>query len=111
MLSRLSTPRRSTTIFVAVTTWAICALARPGISNAALRQAAGGGGGSGGFKDLTNYLDKIATYLLPVGGSLAVVGLIYGGSLLMTGSPYAGRTLAYVVVGVVIVLASKGLAA
>jgi type IV secretory pathway VirB2 component (pilin) len=87
------------------------ALTAPASAHAALRSAAGGGGSGGGFSALTSYLDKIATYLVPVGGALAVVGLIYGGSLLMTGSPYAGRTLAYVVIGVVIVLASKGIAA
>jgi len=92
--------------------FAVCMLATTASpAHAALRKAAGGGSSGGGFADLTKYLDTIAGYLIPVGGSLAVIGLIYGGSLLMTGSPYAGRTLVYVVVGVVIVLASKGLAA
>lgn len=86
-------------------------LVLPSAADAALRSAAGGGRGTGGFTQLTKYLDTISTDLIPVGGALAVLGLIYGGSLLMAGAPHAGRTLSYVVVGVVVVLASKGLAA
>ena len=88
------------------------ALAVPELAEAALKSAAGGGGGGrGGFSAVTGYLDKVASYLLPVGGGFAVLGLIYGGSLFMAGNPQAGRILGYVAAGVVIVLASKGLAA
>lgn len=90
---------------------ATCALTAPDVAEAALKGAAGGGGGGGGFGAVTRYLDKLAGFLIPVGGAMAVLGLIYGGGLFMTGSPQAGRILGYVAVGVVIVLASKGLAA
>ena len=86
-------------------------LIAPELADAALKGAAGGGKGGGGFSSLTSYLDKIATYLIPVGGALAVLGLIYGGAMFMSGNPQAGRILGYVAVGVVIVLSSKGLAA
>jgi hypothetical protein len=87
-------------------------LAWPELAAAALKNAAGGGGGGGGgFATLTRYLDRLATYLIPVGGAGAVLGLIAGGFMFMGGNPAAQRVLGYVAVGVVIVLASKGLAA
>jgi uncharacterized membrane protein len=88
------------------------ALVAPELADAALRNAAGGGGrGGGGFADLTRYLDRLASFLIPVGGAGAVLGLIAGGFMFMGGNPRAARVLGYVAVGVVIVLASKGLAA
>ena len=60
---------------------------------------------------MTRYLDKLAGFMIPVGGAMAVLGLIYGGGKFMLGSPDAGRILGSVAVGIVIVLASKGLAA
>jgi hypothetical protein len=87
-------------------------LAWPELAAAALQNAAGGGGGGGGgFATLTRYLDRLASYLIPVGGAGAVLGLIAGGFMFMGGNPGAQRVLGYVAVGVVIVLASKGLAA
>jgi hypothetical protein len=65
----------------------------------------------GGFSKLVDYIDAIASYAIPVGSALAVLGLVYGGCLLMVGAPHAGRTLGYVVIGIVIVLSSQGLAA
>ena len=67
--------------------------------------------GGGGFAALTRYLDRLASYLIPVGGAGAVLGLIAGGFMFMAGNPGAQRVLGYVALGVVIVLASKGLAA
>jgi hypothetical protein len=86
-------------------------LAVPELADAALRNAAGGRDGAGGFATLTRYLDRLASYLIPVGGAGAVLGLIAGGFMFMAGNPGAQRVLGYVAVGVVIVLASKGLAA
>jgi len=86
-------------------------LAAPDVADAALKSAAGGGGGGGGFSSLTRYLDKLATFMIPVGGSAAVLGLIAGGVMFMFGNPRAGSWLGYVAIGVVIVLGSKGLAA
>ena len=83
----------------------------PELAEAALKNAAGGGGGGGGFATLVRYLDRLATFLIPVGGAGAVLGLIAGGFMFMAGNPGAQRVLGYVAVGVVIVLASKGLAA
>lgn len=89
----------------------LSSLAVPELADAALKNAAGGGAGAGGFAALTRYLDRLATYLIPVGGAGAVLGLIVGGFMFMAGNPGAQRVLGYVAVGVVIVLASKGLAA
>jgi type IV secretory pathway VirB2 component (pilin) len=89
----------------------VLALALPEVADAALKNAAGGGNGGGGFAALTRYLDRLASYLIPVGGAGAVLGLIAGGFMFMAGNPGAQKVLGYVAVGVVIVLASKGLAA
>jgi type IV secretory pathway VirB2 component (pilin) len=89
----------------------VLALALPELADAALRNAAGGGQGGGGFAALTRYLDRLASYLIPVGGAGAVLGLIAGGFMFMAGNPGAQKVLGYVALGVVIVLASKGLAA
>ena len=89
----------------------LVSLTLPELADAALRNAAGGGGGGGGFATLTRYLDRLASYLIPVGGAGAVLGLIAGGFMFMAGNPGAQKVLGYVAVGVVIVLASKGLAA
>ena len=83
----------------------------PDVAEAALRNAAGGGDGAGGFATLTRYLDRLASFLIPVGGAAAVIGVIVGGCQFIAGSPAATKTLGYVAVGVVIVLGSKGLAA
>jgi hypothetical protein len=101
--------------------WAICAvcligallvsLTLPELADAALKNAAGGGSGGGGFARLVRYLDRLATFLIPVGAAGAVLGLIWGGGMFMFGNPAATKVLGYVAVGVVIVLASKGLAA
>jgi len=89
----------------------LASLAVPELADAALKNAAGGTSGGGGFATLTRYLDRLATYLIPVGGAGAVLGLIAGGFMFMAGNPGAQRVLGYVAVGVVMVLASKGLAA
>jgi type IV secretory pathway VirB2 component (pilin) len=89
----------------------VLALALPELADAALRNAAGGGHGGGGFAALTRYLDRLASYLIPVGGAGAVLGLMAGGFMFMAGNPGAQKVLGYVALGVVIVLASKGLAA
>jgi hypothetical protein len=77
---------------------------------AALQTAFKGSKGTDGFSELTAYIGTISGYAIPLGCALAVLGLIYGGCLLMVGAPHAGRTLSYVVFGVIIVLSSKGLA-
>ena len=89
----------------------VLALALPELADAALRNAAGGRGGTGGFAALTRYLDRLASYLIPVGSAGAVLGLIAGGFMFMAGNPGAQKVLGYVALGIVIVLASKGLAA
>ena len=109
----------TTTIYRATVSLASASLAAllmaglvwPEFADAALRNAAGGGNGGGGFAALTRYLDRLASYLIPVGGAGAVLGLMAGGFMFMAGNPGAQKVLGYVAVGVVIVLASKGLAA
>jgi len=107
------TSSRSRLLLIAAVTAALAlALVLPEVADAALRNAAGGGGGGGGgFGALTRYLDRLASLLIPVGGAGAVLGLIAGGFMFMAGNPGAQRVLGYVALGVVIVLASKGLAA
>jgi type IV secretory pathway VirB2 component (pilin) len=96
----------------AVTTVVLIAWAwLPELAEGALRNAAGGDDGAGGFATLTRYLDRLASFLIPVGGAAAVIGVIVGGCQFIAGSPTATKTLGYVAVGVVIVLGSKGLAA
>ena len=96
--------------------------AAPEQAEAVLRNAAGGTGGGGGFAALTRYLDRLATFLIPVGGAGAdgrlppsacrpAIGVIIGGVQFIAGNPAAMKTLGYVAVGVVVVLGSKGLAA
>ena len=103
---------RSALLGMAVTTALLAACAwLPDVAEAALRNAAGGGDGAGGFATLTRYLDRLASFLIPVGGAAAVIGVIVGGCQFIAGSPAATKTLGYVAVGVVIVLGSKGLAA
>ena len=113
MSSRAASNRSQSLPAVGVTIAAALALtlALPEIADAALKNAAGGGNGGGGFAALTRYLDRLASYLVPVGSAAAVLGLIAGGFMFMGGNPGAQRVLGYVALGVVIVLASKGLAA
>ena len=89
----------------------VVSLTLPELAEAALKNAAGGGGGGGGFAALTRYLDRLASFLIPVGAAASVLGLISGGVMFMFGNPAAMKVLGYVALGVVIVLASKGLAA
>jgi type IV secretory pathway VirB2 component (pilin) len=102
---------RSAFVLVLSAACVVLALLAPELAEAALRNAAGGGEGAGGFATLTRYLDRLASFLIPVGGAAAVIGVIVGGCQFIAGSPAATKTLGYVAVGVVIVLGSKGLAA
>ena len=52
--------------------------------------------GEGGSRALTRYLDRLASFLIPVGGAGAVLGLIAGGFMFMAGNPGAQRVLGYV---------------
>ena len=107
--------RHPQALLFAVGALAVVALASallwPELADAALRNAAGAGEGEGGFRRLTSYLDRLASFLIPVGGAAAVLGLIAGGFMFMAGNPAAQRVLGFVALGVVIVLASKGIAA
>jgi hypothetical protein len=106
--------RRAKPLFIAAVLAGVPVLAWlvwPELADAALKNAAGGGSGGGGFARLVRYLDRLATFLIPVGGAAAVLGLIWGGAMFMFGNPAATKVLGYVAVGFVIVLASKGLAA
>src|SRR4051812_3707048 len=53
-------------------------LVAPDAADAALRQAAGGSGGSGGFARFVAFLDRLASYTVPVGAAFSVLGLIWG---------------------------------
>lgn len=89
----------------------VASLVLPELAHAALRNAAGGAHGGGGFAALTRYLDQVANYLIPVGVAGAVLGFMAGGAQYLSGNPAGLKTLGYVAIGLVIVLASKGLAA
>jgi len=113
-MTKRTTPSRTQLVILGATCLGgvlLVWLAVPELAEAALKNAAGGSSGEGGFATLTRYLDRLASYLIPVGGAGAVLGLIAGGFMFMAGNPGAQRVLGYVAVGVVIVLASKGLAA
>ena len=85
---RLSRPRG---LLLAIGALAVvvlaCVLLWPELADAALRNAAGAGEGEGGFRRLTSYLDRLASFLIPVGGAAAVLGLIAGGFMFMAGNP------------------------
>ena len=86
-------------------------LVAPDAADAALRQAAGGSGGSGGFARFVAFLDRLASYTVPVGAAFSVLGLIWGGILFMAGDARAGRVLGLVALGLGVVLLSKPIAA
>lgn len=83
----------------------------PEVADAALKGAAGGGNGSGGFVVLTRYIDRIATYLIPVGAAIGVLGFIGVGIAFENGDERAGQWAKHIVIGVVVILGSKGLIA
>ena len=57
------------------------------------------------------FINKLADYTIPVGSAFSVLGLIWGGMLFQAGDQRAGRVLAFVALGVGIVLLSKPVAA
>ena len=90
----------------------------PGDAHAALARAAGkeataqggaGGKAGGGFAELFEFLNTLATYLIYLGGAAGVLGFIRAGVEYYTGSPSAGRTAAGTVVGLTLVLLAKGI--
>jgi hypothetical protein len=109
------TQRFNRTLTIAALALALAAfvLAHPEPAAAALRTAAGGGGGgdAGGFSRFVTFINRLADYTIPVGGAFSVLGLIWGGMLFQAGDQRAGRVLAFVALGVAIVLLSKPVAA
>ena len=90
----------------------VAALVLPETADAALRAAAGGAGqGSGGFGGFVRFIDRLASYTVPVGSAFSVLGLIWGGILFMAGDARAGRVLGLVALGLGVVLLSKPIAA
>ena len=87
-----------------------CAVA-PEAAEAALRGAAGGADSAGGFARLVQFLDRLATYAIPVGVAFGVLGVIWGGILFITGDSRAGRVLAFVAIGVGLVMLAKPIVA
>ena len=76
MASPITSSWQRATCCVAVSAFALvlaAALVSPGWAEAALKNAAGGGGGGGGFATLVRYLDRLATFLIPVGAAGAVL--------------------------------------
>lgn len=90
----------------------VAALISPDAADAALRAAAGGAAeGSGGFGRFVRFIDRLASYTVPVGSAFSVLGLIWGGILFMAGDARAGRVLGLVALGLGVVLLSKPIAA
>ena len=90
----------------------VVALISPDAADAALRAAAGGAAeGSGGFGRFVRFIDRLASYTVPVGSAFSVLGLIWGGILFMAGDARAGRVLGLVALGLGVVLLSKPIAA
>jgi hypothetical protein len=78
----------------------------------ALETAAGGAPtAAGGFAGFVSFLDNIATYLVVVGASLGVLGLIASAVMLISGSPEGPKWLARTVIGVGVCLLAKGIMA
>jgi hypothetical protein len=90
----------------------LVALLAPDAADAALRSAAGGGGGNGGgFSRFVQFINRLADYMIPIGGAFSVLGLIWGGMLFQAGDARAGRVLGMTALGVGVVLLSKPIAA
>ena len=90
----------------------IIAFIAPDTADAGLRAAAGGDGAdAGGFARFVRFINRLADYVVPVGGAFSVLGLIWGGILFMTGDARAGRVLGFVALGVGVVLLAKPVAA
>ena len=90
----------------------VAALISPEAAHAALRAAAGGAAeGNGGFGRFVRFIDRLASYTVPVGSAFSVLGLIWGGILFMAGDARAGRVLGLVALGLGVVLLSKPIAA
>ena len=90
----------------------------PADAHAALARAAGkeataqggaGGKAGGGFAELFDFLNTLATYLIYLGGAAGTLGFIRAGVEYYSGSPSAGRTAAGTVIGLVLVLLAKGI--
>jgi hypothetical protein len=60
---------------------------------------------------LRRFIDRLASYIVPVGSAFSVLGLIWGGILFMAGDARAGRVLGLVALGLGVVLLSKPIAA
>lgn len=87
-------------------------LALPSRAHAALRTAAGGGTESnGGFDRFVTFVDRLATYMIPIGAAFSVLGLAWGGMQFISGDTRAGRTLGLCALGTGIVLLAKPIAA
>ncbi|HEX8745167.1 MAG TPA: hypothetical protein VF712_18725 [Thermoleophilaceae bacterium] len=90
----------------------LAALLAPEAADAALRSAAGGGGGNGGgFGRFVTFINRLADFMIPIGGAFSVLGLIWGGMLFQAGDARAGRVLGMTALGVGVVLLSKPIAA
>jgi hypothetical protein len=97
---------------VALAAVTVGALLAPDAADAALRSAAGGsGGGGGGFGRFVQFINRLADYMIPIGGAFSVLGLIWGGMLFQAGDARAGRVLGMTALGVGVVLLSKPIAA
>ena len=103
--------------FVLVAAWV---WTHPGDAHAALARAAGkeataqggaGGDAGGGFTELFEFLNQLATYLMYLGGAYATLGIIRAGLEYNSGSPNASRTAAGAVAGLVLVLLAKAITA
>jgi hypothetical protein len=108
--------RRRTAVVAAataiLTVSIIIALVAPDAAHAGLRAAAGGdGAGAGGFARFVRFINRLADYVVPIGSAFSVLGLIWGGVLFMAGDARAGRVLAFVALGVGVVLLAKPVAA
>lgn len=88
-----------------------CVLAVSGWQLAALKTAAGGTSGSNGFHDVSEFLDKLGTYVIYLAIPAGALGLIAAGGALIVGNPNGASMLAKVALGVGICLLAKGLVA
>lgn len=78
---------------------------------AALRTAAGGTSGTNGFNEVSKFLDTLATYMIWLALPLGALGIIAAGGMLVSGNQEGTTWLARTVIGVGIILLSKGILA
>jgi hypothetical protein len=105
---RMSFPMQVRSVLKVAAAGSLAACAAP---MAALRTAAGGTSGTDGFREVSRFLDNLATYVTYLAIPLGALALIAAGGMLIAGNPDGQSWIAKTAVGVGIVLLAKGIMA